>query len=170
MPHLLLPIFPTRCWLAGASLLAGTVGCQPNTPTDLATAAKPAQRETAQPALEASIKPSAFVFDVPLLLTKNSDQITRLLGSPKEPDSANLTEGELERFYAAKEYRMVVTYETKSREVSGILITLASGPTKDCSKLLAAGNLTAGDPNYSVDSLAGDKPGYYYSLVATKSQ
>lgn len=112
-----------------------------------------------------------FVFDVPALLDKNIDQIAQALGKPTEPEVPNLTLNEMERRYRRKGYTLVIDYDTVNRKVTGFIIpaTEPAGGTKDCHKLLAAGNVKAGDARYTVDSLAMPTDGYFGSIVISSN-
>ena len=109
---------------------------------------------------------------MPALLDKNIDQIERELGKPSKPDTPNLTLNELERRYYKKGYTLEIIYDTVSRDVTGFLVpaTETSGGTKNCSKLLAAGNLKRDDARYTVDSLVMARTGYFGSIVVSSNR
>lgn len=137
----------------------------------------PAQDVKADKAIAPAIsqkapKPSVpFVFDVPSLLDKNIDQIEQELGKPTEPEVPNLTLNELERRCRRKGYTLIIDYDTVSRKVTSFIIsaTEPAGGTKDCRKLLVAGNVRAGDARYTVDSLAMPTSGYFGSIVISSN-
>jgi len=116
-----------------------------------------------------STQNTVLVYDIPKLIGKNIDDVTRILGVPSEEDAPNLTQNELERRFLKKGYTLVVTYDTISRRISGFLIpaTEHSGSTKNCAYLFRAGNLSHNDARYSVDSLAMAQPGRYGSIVVS---
>jgi len=121
----------------------------------------------ARPPVVVPTASQTVVFDVPALLGKNIEQVARQLGKSTGPDTPNLTVNEVERTYVRQGYKLVVTYDTTSRKVTGFVLPVP-GPgaqTKDCRKLLAAGNLESGNARYTVDSLASDKEGYFTGLA-----
>ncbi|RZK31744.1 MAG: hypothetical protein EOO63_03360 [Hymenobacter sp.] len=148
-------------------LLCLAVGCtSPSSPDS--TRGKTSTTPTrARPPAAVPQASQAAAFDVPALLGKNIEQVARQLGKSTGPDTPNLTVNEVERPYVRQGYKLVVTYDTTSRKVTGFVLLAPepTGQTKDCRKLLVAGNLAAGNARYTVDSLAGDKEGYFIGLA-----
>lgn len=110
-----------------------------------------------------------YQFDLPYLLNKNINQITQEMGRPREKDTNNLTDNELERRYTRSGYTVVITYNKQSGRVEGILLTSARKQIVPISHLLAAGNLQPNNQQYSVDTLQ-DAKGNFVSVVITNSQ
>ena len=109
------------------------------------------------------------IFDIPYLLGQKIDSYGKLLGRPIEGDTPNLTVNEAERTYAKKGYKLAVTYNTRNKKVTGLLIMDgSSGKTRNCNKLLVAGNLKTNGSSYQIDSLAGTEDGTYIGLIVSK--
>ena len=142
-------------------------GCSSPSVEEVDNIAKPVTQSVSSPGQRQST--NTFAFDIPSLLDKNIDQIEVEFGKPTEADTPNLTMNEMERHYYRKGYSLQIDYDTVSREVTGFIIPAPekSGGTKNCGKLIAAGNLVRTDPRYSIDSLAMPRDGYYGSIVIT---
>jgi hypothetical protein len=148
-------------------LLCLTAGCtSPSSPDSTRTEASTNPALTRSPAVGPKVSQAA-VFDVPALLGKNIEQVARQLGKATGPDIPNLTVNEVERTYVRQGYKLVVTYDTTSRQVTGFVMPAPepAGQTKDCRKLLEAGSLESGNARYTVDSLTSDKAGYFKGLA-----
>lgn len=141
---------------AEAGITAGPAPGPTTAPTDTTST------EQTAPSREA-------VFDVPALLGKNIDEITRLLGKPGEPDASNLTVDELERRYSRKGYRLIINYDQKTRQVAGFFLSAPglSGETKDCGSILKAGNLNPASTAYAIDTLRSERKGYFTGVAVT---
>lgn len=112
---------------------------------------------------------NSYQFDLPKLLNKNINQITQEMGEPKEKDTNNLTDNELERRYTRADYTAVITYDKQSGKVEGILLTSAKKQILSIKNLLAAGNLKPNNKIYSVDTLQ-DTKGNFVSVVITNAE
>jgi len=137
-------------------------------PSENVQVKKPQVEPTTQLA-QVAPKTRPYAFDVPYLLGQKIDSYSKLLGKPTEGNTPNLTVNEAERTYTRGGYRLAVTYNTRTEGVTGLLIMDNSGgKTKNCSKLLVAGNLKASGSSCKIDSLAGTEDGTYIGLIISK--
>jgi len=151
-------------------LLAGLTACDIPSAPATSTAAAPVPPTAAVTARLVAPAPATFLFDVPALLPQRLDQLTQQLGPAPGKDTPNESVDELERTYLKHGQKLVITYNTQTRQTESFFLP-APGPTettRTCRHLLRAGNLRLDDPTYRVDSLAAEEAGTYVGVVVTR--
>lgn len=135
-----------------------------------------------QPAMEqAASSRSAipFVFDVPALVGKNSDQVKAALGKPSEewkPTAAEMKAGinEADMTFVKDGQELMVTYDIKTRAVIDLFLSTddASGSTADGNRLLDIAHLTLNSSAYHAELIESmGEPGRYTGVkVITTEQ
>ena len=127
--------------------------------------------------LSCSNQKSGFVYDIPVLIEKNFDDISTILSKDKactafnreEPTSLILKTfgNEWVNSFSKDAYTLDINFDYKSRVVQNIFLSTndPSGTTNDFNKLLRAGNLIMNNTKYKCEfynSLAK-----YYSSTPT---
>lgn len=116
------------------------------------------------------------VFDVPALMGKNIDEITKALGKPTgddEPTAQQLALGTKTwwKIYDKDNRELIVTYNPQTRAVSDFFISTKSDTErsqKDMDNLLAVGNVKQDIPDYSIEYVKEIKnPGKFTGIKIT---
>ncbi len=111
------------------------------------------------------------IVDAPHLLSLTIDEVREELGAPEDGDTTDPTEEQLRlgtkewtNQYTIEGHEIVLDFDVKSREVTGLFISADEADdkgTRNWEALLPLINL-AGDTSYSVDPVEALKyPGYY---------
>lgn len=121
---------------------------------------------------------SVHVFDIPALLGKNIGALKQALGTPSddtEPTAAQLELGTdtWEKSWTKGEYSLMATYDVKTKKVIDLFLGADSDAAfkrfEDTNNILAAGNLSRSNNQYSVEFVrARNGPGYTGAIVRAK--
>jgi hypothetical protein len=101
--------------------------------------------------------PAEPVFNVPVLLTKNIDQIVNLLGKPvlddMEPSAEDIIRGstEWERSFKRDTTTLFVTYDTRTRQVLHVYISTDHHRMKSYLPLLQLVNVHVNEPKLLIE-------------------
>ncbi len=119
------------------------------------------------------------VFDVPVLMGKNVDDITKVLGKAAgddEPTAQQLALGTKEwwKTYKKDGRELLVTYNPQTRSIVDFFISAKSDnemSRKDMDKLLEVGNLKQGASDYSIEYVKALKdPSTYTGVKITPTK
>lgn len=125
----------------------------------------------------ASAPASDVIFDIPSLLHKNIDEITNMLGTPK--DNAELTELQMKsgndqwgKEYEKGGYTLMVTYHVKDRSVIDFFVSATDDiyEKRDKEKMFKLTNTNESDGRYSVSFVPAYKDATRFTGISIKTK
>ena len=115
-----------------------------------------------------------MIYDVPILLNKNVDEIVKILGKPKdwtEPTKLQMETGfdTWDNTFTISNLEIMVTYNPQTRKLIDIFLpTSEPNGTSDYSSLLKKANITESNQSYRIKPvvLAKDKSKYTGIIIS----